>query len=451
MADQKIPIGLVGYGTVGQGVAAILQKNKEIISRRLGTELTLKYIVEKYPNRNFDILPESSTIITNDLNKLLRDPTVKIAIELVGGTTEAREIVKKLIMAGKHVVTANKALLAHYGRELFELARKHNRCIAFEASCGGGIPLVESIRRGLAANKINAIYGILNGTCNYILTSMSRERKSYTQALKEAQEKGFAEADPTLDVSGLDTAHKLAILGSIAFGYYIPLDQIYCEGIDNLDLIDIEYAKELGYATKLLAIGIQEEDGISVRVHPALVSKENTLAHVNGVFNAVSIYGNSVGHTMFYGRGAGRMPTASAVVSDVIDIVIGNAIQTFQKLAVLPDITDLAPIKPIGKINSRYYIRLMVPDRPGVLAKFSNILGQNNISVSAVIQHEVKETTVKEAKEESEKEPIVPVIVLTHKAKEEDICRAIDKIAELEISLQKPVYIRVVDEHPEFE
>ncbi len=442
---KEIPIGLVGFGTVGQGVSAILQTNGKIISKKLGAKLVLKHIIEKYPDRTFDV-PVDRNIITDDLNTLLRDPTVKIAIELVGGTTVAREIVEKLLMAGKHVVTANKALLAHHGKELFELARKYDRCIAFEASCGGGIPLVESIRRGLAANKINAIYGILNGTCNYILTSMSREGKSYSQALKEAQEKGFAEADPSLDVNGTDAAHKLTILSSLAFGAFVPFDAVYCEGIDNLELIDIEYGKELGYEIKLLAIGLLEEDGISVRVHPAFVNEDNPLAHVAGVFNAVSVYGNAVGHTMFYGRGAGRMPTASAVVADVMDIILGNAVQTFHKLSILPDITLPAPIKPIEQITSRYYLRLMVVDRPGVLAKFASILGKHDISVSAVIQHEVTKPRLNE-----DKEPIVPVIVLTHQAKEGNIKQAIEKITNLDISAQKPVCIRVVDQHPEFE
>ncbi len=438
MTVKEIPIGLVGYGTIGQGVAAILDLNGQQIARKLGARLYLKHVIEKYPDREFDV-PIDKNIISTDLDVLLRDPTVKVAIELVGGTTVAKDIVKKLIMSGKHVVTANKALLAHHGQELFELARKYDRCIAFEASCGGGIPLVESIRRGLLANDIRAIFGILNGTCNYILTSMSKDGKDYETALKEAQSQGFAEADPTFDVKGIDTSHKLAILGSMAFGQAVPIESIFAEGIDEIKIKDINYGKELGYEMKLLAIGIKEDDGITVRVHPAFISKDDPLALVSGPFNAVSVYGNAVGHTMFYGRGAGRMPTASAVLSDVVDIILGNALQTFKQIAVLPDITLPAPIKPIEDISSRYYLRLMVVDKPGVMAQFTNILGQHNISLSAVIQ-----------REESREAKVVPVVVLTHQSREGNMRKAIDEIEKLETVSERPICIRVVDQYPEF-
>ncbi len=435
---KEIPIGLVGYGTIGQGVAAILELNGQQIARKLGAKLYLKHVIEKYPDRNFDI-PIDKNIVSSELDVLLRDPTVKVAIELVGGTTVAKDIVKKLIMSGKHVVTANKALLAHYGQELFELARKYDKCIAFEASCGGGIPLVESIRRGLLANDIKAIFGILNGTCNYILTSMSKEGKDYATALSEAQAQGFAEADPTFDVKGIDTSHKLAILSSMAFGQAVPIESISAEGIDGIQIQDINYGKELGYVMKLLAIGIKEDDGITARVHPAFVSKDDPLALVSGPFNAVSVYGNAVGHTMFYGRGAGRMPTASAVLSDVIDIILGNALQTFKQVSVLPDMTLPAPIKPIDDITSRYYMRLMVVDKPGVMAEFTNILGKHDISLSAVIQ-----------REESQEAQVVPVVVLTHKAREGNMQTAITEIEKLESVAERPVCIRVVDQYPEF-
>ncbi|MFA5863473.1 MAG: homoserine dehydrogenase [Phycisphaerae bacterium] len=440
---KDIPIGLVGYGTVGQGVAAVLAMNGEQISRKIGGKIYLKHVVEKFMDRPFDV-PLPAGVMTNNLDNFLSDPSVEIAIELIGGTTIAKEVVEKLLRAGKHVVTANKALLAHHGKELFALARKHNRCIAFEASCGGGIPLVESIRRGLVANEINAIYGIVNGTCNYILSAMSREGKEYATALKEAQAAGFAEADPALDVNGTDTAHKLTILAGLAFARNIPFESISIEGIDKICIEDIRYGHELGYIIKLLAICIKEQDGISVRVHPAFISKNDPLAPVFGPFNAISVYGNAVGHAMFYGRGAGRMPTASAVVSDVIDIVLGNALSTFKQLNVLPDVTPPAVIKPIEEISSRYYLRLMVVDRPGVLAKLTEIFGRYTISISAVLQHEG-------AKYNKNGESIVPVVVLTHRAREGNLQSAIKEIGGLDVSAEKPVCIRVVDEHPEWQ
>jgi len=440
---KEIPIGLIGYGTVGQGVAAVLAMNSEQISRKLGAKVYLKHVIEKDMDRPFDV-PLPAGVMSNNLDNLLNDSSVKIAIELIGGTTIAKEVVQKLIASGKHVVTANKALLAHYGKELFGLARKHDRCIAFEASCGGGIPLIESIRRGLIANDIKAIYGIVNGTCNYILTAMSRDGKDYATALKEAQKAGFAEANPALDVNGTDTAHKLTILSSLAFGQAVPFEAISCEGIDGISIEDIHYGHELGYVIKLLAIGIKEADGISVRVHPAFISKNDPLSLVAGPFNAVSVYGNAVGHTMFYGRGAGRMPTASAVVADVIDIILGNAPQTFKELSVLPDLTAPATIKPMEDILSRYYLRLMVVDRPGVLAKLTEIFGRYNMSISALIQHEG-------AKFDTNGEPIVPVVVLTHRAREGNVQAANREIANLDVSAQAPICIRVVDEHPEWQ
>jgi homoserine dehydrogenase len=442
-AVKEIAIGLVGYGTIGQGVAAVLAMNGEEIARKLGAKIYLKRVIEKDIDRPFDVpLPEG--VMSSNLDDLVNDPEVEIAIELVGGTTIAKTIVEKMLKAGKHVVTANKALLAHYGEELFDLARKNNRCIAFEASCGGGIPLVESIRRGLIANDIKAMYGIVNGTCNYILSSMTKEGKDYAVALKEAQVAGFAEADPAFDVNGTDTAHKLTVLASMAFGLNVPFDAIHTEGIADISVEDIRYGEELGYVMKLLAIGIKDEDGISVRVHPAFISKDDPLSLVSGPFNAVSVFGNAVGHTMFYGRGAGRMPTASAVVGDVIDIVLGNALQTFNQLRILPDVTPPAKIKPMAEIASRYYLRLMVVDRPGVLAKLTEIFGRYNMSISALVQHEGKEYDTKG-------ESIVPVVVLTHQAKEGNVQAAIEEIAKLDVSAQKPVCIRVVNEHPEWQ
>jgi homoserine dehydrogenase len=442
-AVKEIPIGLVGYGTIGQGVAAVLAMNGEQISRKLNAKVYLKHVVEKEINRPFDV-PLPQGVLSNDLDRLLNDPSVEIGIELIGGTTIAKQIVEKMLRAGKHVVTANKALLAHHGKELFQLARQHNRCIAFEASCAGGIPLIESIRRGLVANDVQAMYGIVNGTCNYILSAMIREGKDYAVAIKEAQIAGFAEANPALDVNGTDSAHKLTILSSLAFGQDIPFESIHTEGIDTISIEDVRYGNELGYVLKLLAIGIKEQGSVSVRVHPAFISKDDPLSLVSGPFNAVSVYGNAVGHTMFYGRGAGRMPTASAVVSDVIDIILGNGLRTFNELSILPDVAPKANIKPMEDIFTRYYLRLMVIDRPGVLAKLTEIFGRYNMSISAITQREGSAY-------DERGEAIVPVVVLTHRAREGNVQSAIKEIASLEVCTQKPICIRVVDEHPEWQ
>jgi homoserine dehydrogenase len=443
MPGKRISVGLIGYGTVGQGVAAVLERNRATITERLGCEVRLKTIVEKFMDRKFDVPVPADATMVSDVQALIEDKEITVAIELVGGTTFAKDLVIKLLNSGKHVVTANKALLAHYGQELFALARKNGVSIGFEASCAGGIPVIEAIRRGLAANDINAIYGIVNGTCNYILTAMTREHKSYAVALKEAQVAGFAEADPTLDVNGTDSAHKLAILSSLCFAQAVPFESISIEGIDTVSVTDLNTAAELGYVMKLLAIGVKDGDGVSVRVHPAFIRTTHPLAWVSGSFNAVCVYGNAVGHTMFYGRGAGRMPTASAVVADVMDIALGNAVRTFAQVKVLPDVTPTATMKPIDSIVGRYYLRLMVSDRPGVVAAFAEVFGKHGISLSAVLQREGCEKT-------ATGESIVPVVVLTHEAQEGNVRRAIDEIAALGITSERPACIRVIDEHAEW-
>jgi len=443
MPGKRISVGLIGYGTVGQGVAAVLERNRATITERLGCEVRLKTIVEKFMDRKFDVPVPTDATMVSDVQALIEDKEITVAIELVGGTTFAKDLVIKLLNSGKHVVTANKALLAHYGQELFALARKNGVSIGFEASCAGGIPVIEAIRRGLAANDINAIYGIVNGTCNYILTAMTREHKSYAVALKEAQVAGFAEADPTLDVNGTDSAHKLAILSSLCFAQAVPFESISIEGIDTVSVTDLNTAAELGYVMKLLAIGVKDGDGVSVRVHPAFIRTTHPLAWVSGSFNAVCVYGNAVGHTMFYGRGAGRMPTASAVVADVMDIALGNAVRTFAQVKVLPDVTPTATMKPIDSIVGRYYLRLMVSDRPGVVAAFAEVFGKHGISLSAVLQREGCEKT-------ATGESIVPVVVLTHEAQEGNVRRAIDEIAALGITSERPACIRVIDEHAEW-
>jgi homoserine dehydrogenase len=340
-----------------------------------------------------------------------------------------------MLAAGKDVVTANKALLAKYGNELFTAAHKADKCIAFEASCAGGIPIISAMRTGLAANKIQAIYGIVNGTCNYILSSMSKKNMSFADALKQAQEKGYAEADPTLDINGSDSAHKLAILTSLAFGYEISLDDIYLEGIENIDISDIQYGREMGYTLKLLAIG-QRVNGerIFLRVHPCFIASDNALARVDGPFNAVSVFGHAAGQVMFYGRGAGMMPTASAVVADIIEVAMGNSGKLFKHLKLEARNKISKHIGKIDELKSRFYIKLKVLDKPGVFAQICTILANNEISLSGVLQHE-----------EHNAKGLVPAIVITHQTQQKKITKAIADLSKLDIVKEKPVCIRIVD------
>jgi homoserine dehydrogenase len=438
----SIGVGLIGCGTVGQGVVSLLLEQGDRLIRKLVLPIELRHVIDADLKRSRDVVIPPSLMSTN-LEHLLKDDRTQIAIELVGGTTVAKDIVARCLQAGKDVVTANKALLAHHGKELFALARKMGRCIVFEASCGGGIPLVESIRRGLIANDVKAIYGIVNGTCNYILTEMINNGRSYAEALAGAKAAGYAEADETLDVSGADSAHKLAILAMIAFAVDLEYDRIMVEGINTLDLADLRAGQELGYVCKLLAIGQRRQDGkVSLRVHPAFIRRSHPLANVNGSFNAVSVYGHAVGHTLYYGRGAGRMPTASAVVADVIDVAIGNARRTFEQLRVLGDVSPPAEYMPIEDIEERYYFRMMVADRPGVFAKISEVFGRHAISLSGVAQHEPPEQHADES---------VPIVITTHLAREGNVRKALKDVASLDVVRAEPVCIRVVSEHEEFQ
>lgn len=438
---DRIGVGLVGFGTVGQAVVQQLLQDSRLLTDKTGLQFELRHVIDIDLDRPRDVAvpPE---LLSDDLHRLLKDPHTTIAVELVGGTTTAKQIVSRCLQAGKHVVTANKALLAIHGRELFDQARKHHKCITFEASCGGGIPLVESIRRGLIANRIDALYGIVNGTCNYILTEMLSKKKSYHEALAEAQQHGYAEPDPTLDVNGTDSAHKLAILASLAFGVDVELERISVEGIDRLELADLEAGAELGYVCKLLAIGQRDQHGLCLRVRPAFIHHHHPLANVAGPFNAVSVYGHATGHTLYYGRGAGPQPTASAVLADVVDTALGNALRSFEQLHLLGHNTASARYKPIDDVVSRHYLRLMVADQPGVMAALAQVLGDHNISISAVAQHEIPE--------DHADEDLASVVVTTHKAREADMAAAVKNIARLDVVRQQPTWIRVVEEHEEF-
>ncbi len=433
-------IGLLGCGTVGQGVVRIVQAEAEEIERKTGVRLELGRVVDKDPAQPAKVnVPPG--LVTANAADVFNDKAINVVVELIGGTTIAKDFVLAALNAGKSVVTANKALLARYGKEIYATARRNGCCVAFEASVGGGIPLILPLRTGLVANRINAIYGILNGTCNYILSEMGEKNKSYAQALKEAQQAGYAELDPTLDVNGTDTAHKLAVLASLAFSCDVDFNKLHVEGIDNLDAVDLAAGKELGYVCKLLGIAQRTSDGLSLRVHPSFVNRRHPLAGTSGSFNAISVYGNWVGHTLFYGRGAGSKPTASAVVADIVDIAVGNAGRTFEKFRMLSDVTGTPKYVPMEQLRSRYYLRLKVVDRPGVMAAFTRVFGDRQISLKAVTQHE----SAAAASDGS-----AMVVVLTDVAQEGQMSTALKEIGDLDVVREKPVVIRVVEEHEEY-
>ncbi len=434
MAEKQVRVGLVGFGTVGCGVAKLILEEAERIAVKTGVRLELACVVDTDTESARPVkLPKG--ILTNDINRVLNDDTIQIGVELIGGTDAAKDIQLKMLQAGKDVVTANKALLAEHGNELYEAAHNNNRCIAFGASCAGGIPIVSSIRTGLTANNITAMYGIVNGTCNYILSEMTSKNEGFSEALAQAQEKGYAEADPTLDISGGDSAHKLAILASIAFGYEITLEAIFVEGIETISKNHIRYAGEIGYILKLLAIGQKDEEGrVSLRVHPSFIAKDSPLARVAGPFNAISIFGSAVGQVMYYGRGAGMMPTASAVVADIIDVALGNSATTFRHLHLKPRSETESLIEKIGNCVSRFYIRVLAKDQPGVVASYSKILGDHEISISGALQHEGTGPN-----------NTVPVVIITHPTQQKNMTAALGELAELDVLSGKPVCIRIVD------
>jgi len=434
MAEKTVRVGLVGFGTVGSGVAKLILEEAERIAVKTGVRLELACIVDTDTDSARPVkLPEG--FLTKYLDRLLNDESIQIGVELVGGTDAAKDVQLKMLKAGKDVVTANKALIAEHGSELYEAAHKNSRCIAFEGSCAGGIPIISAIRTGLTANNITAMYGIVNGTCNYILTEMTSKGEEFSEALAQAQKKGYAEADPTLDINGGDSAHKLAILSSIAFGYEIKLDDIFVEGIEAISKDDIHYGGEMGYILKLLAIGQKDEEGrVSLRVHPSFIAKDNALSRVDGPFNAISVFGSAVGQVMFYGRGAGMMPTASAVVADIIDVAIGNSIRTFRHLHLKPRSEIESLIEKVGNCVSRFYIRVQAKDQPGVVASYSKVLGDHDISISGALQHEGRGP-----------DDTVPVVITTHPTQEKNITAALSDLEELDVLSGKPVCIRIVE------
>lgn len=438
--NPKIGVALVGCGTVGGAVATMLTRDAELLTKKSGLVLTLKYIVDR-DFSNAEKLGLDKSLFEKKLERALADKEVTVVVELIGGTTIAKDITVKALEAGKHVVTANKALIAHAGPELMALARKNGVTISFEASCGGGIPVVRALYDGLIANRVDAIYGIVNGTCNYILTQMTANGLSYSDALAGAQKDGLAEADPTLDVSGKDSAHKITILASLAYGKKVDLEAVPVTGIDSLQSVDIAFGSQLGYVMKLLAVASRLDGGICLRVRPAFISRQHPLAWVSGPFNAISIYGHATGHTMYYGRGAGGSPTSSAVCADIISAALGAQKLFYDSLQIWADRTPKAKMVPTDDIVSRFYLRFMVNDTVGVLGKIAAALGKHSISISSVLQKEMPEAENRTA--------IAPVVIITHKAKEKNVRKALATIRALEVVLEEPVCIHIMDEHEE--
>lgn len=410
--STPVNIALLGLGTVGSGVVTILQRHADRIARRAGRPIHVRRVVVRDPRKPRDVsLPDG--VLTDDLNSILRDPEIDIAVELIGGLEPARAIVLDLLAAGKNIVTANKALLCEHGDELFHAARERGRTICFEAAVAGGIPIIAAVGQSLAANQIRSIEAILNGTSNYILTAMLSQGRSYGDALREAQQLGYAEADPTMDVDGTDAAQKLALLARLAFGTRVPLSDFPRQGIDTLELADLRYADELGYRVKLLAVARLVRGRLEMHVQPTLVHRDRPLAKVDGAFNIIALEGDAVGTAWFSGAGAGRMPTASAVVADLIDTVAGRAALTFPRLD-LWDQQPPLPVQPADAIRHRYYLRFNAEDRPHVFADIADILGRHGISLASVIQHEAPEHEAAETGDPVAL-PTVPVVVMTHR------------------------------------
>ena len=430
---KTINIGILGCGVVGTGVARLLLEKKELLRSRTGALLNLKRIADKALDIDRGITFEEGLLVP-DADLVLDDPDIDIVVELIGGQGVAKEFTLKALKAGKHVVTANKALLAAHGNLMVKTARENQVDLAYEASTGGCMPVIKTLRESMVGNRIDAMTGILNGTCNYILTMMSKENCPFDQALKEAQAKGFAEADPFLDIEGHDTAHKLAIMGALAYGMEINLQDVHVEGITRITPMDIDFAREFGYVIKLLAISKNNTDSVEARVHPAMIPLTHPLAHVDGSMNAVTIDGDATGRTMLYGHGAGMMPTASAVVADIGDIARNILVGTNQRVPILGALeTSIRPIsiRAMREIETPYYIRFEAADRPGVLSRISGILGDNGISIKTVHQKGRRSNGT------------VPIVMITHLAGEAHTIKALEAISALDAIKDTPVVIRI--------
>ena len=435
---KKIQVGIIGFGTVGSGLAEVLYSQQERMKKRTGISISLT----KVADTGLTALPDhfSDVTLVRDAKELINDPDIDIVAELIGGIEPAKTFVMEAIKAGKHVVTANKALLSQEGHDIFSAAAEHGVEVGFEASVGGGIPVIKSLREGLVANKILSIMGIMNGTANYILTRMTDEGVPFEVVLKDAQEKGFAEADPTYDVEGIDTAHKLAILMCMAYGMNITHNEIATEGISQIEPLDIELAREFGCRIKLLAISRNHGDHVEARVHPTMVPENHLLASINGAYNAIHFTGDTVGNVLLYGLGAGMVPTGSAVAADVVDIarnINAGSVGRVPPLAYLPDQIQDRRITPMNELFGPYYFRFTVRDEPGVLAAISGILGQHDISIESVVQ------------KVREQNSAVPLVMLTHTAKESSVAAALEEIKALDAVVAPIVKIRLLEDEQE--
>jgi homoserine dehydrogenase len=409
---KSIGVGLMGLGTIGGGVFKALSEKDRVVAEAIGCPVVLQKILEQRP------VAIEPRLLTKDVGEILTDPEIDIVIEVLGGEHPALDYIKEALLSGKHVVTANKEVIAKHGAELLAIAKDKGVALQFEASVGGGIPLLLPLQHGLLANEISTIYAIINGTTNYILTRMSQERMGFDVALKKAQVLGYAEADPSNDVEGRDAAYKLAILASVGFHTNVRPEQVYCEGISRLAETDFRYAKELGYEIKLLAIAKQAGGVVEARVHPVFIPEDFLLAKVSGVYNAIQVEGDLVGKLIFYGRGAGAQPTSSAIISDVI--AVGQSIASGKKVPSVMRHSQPKPVRPISELQTRYYLRMTVADQPGVLAQIAKILGDSSISIASVIQKEADMAT-----------QMATIVIMTHPAREEFMQRALAEMKRL--------------------
>ena len=426
---KPVKIGLCGLGTVGSGVFNVLQRNVAAIQSRAACEISVGIVGARRDNPACDL---SHTQVERDIFAVAADPSVDIVVELIGGTTVAKDLVLSAIENGKHIVTANKALIAEFGDEIFAKAAAKNVTVAFEAAVAGGIPIIKALKEGLAANQVEWLAGIINGTGNFILTEMGDKNRDFADVLKEAQDKGYAEADPTFDVEGIDAAHKLVILASLAFAMPLQYDKVFTEGISQVETKDIEYAKQLGYRIKHIGIARKNDAGIELRVHPTLIPHKRLIANVDGVMNAVLVKGDAVGPTLYYGPGAGAEPTASAVIADIVDIArqINNGGQSLPALGF--DALSEQSIQSMNEVTTAYYLRLSVIDKPGVLSQLTNILSDLGISIEAVNQPEPAEAATE-----------AEVVLITGRTQEANLLKAVESLESLDVVLSRIHKIRV--------
>ncbi len=431
MRVKQINVGIIGFGTVGAGVAKCLLANGELIGKRTGIHPVVRKIADLDITTDRGVAVPPGVLCT-DVSALLTDPDIDVVVEVIGGTTVARQFILQALSSGKPVVTANKALLADHGAEIFAAAEASAADVYYEASVGGGIPIIKAMREGLVGNRILQIVGILNGTCNYILSRMEAEKLPFEDVLAEAQAHGYAETPPDLDIDGWDTAHKATILASLAYGEWFGMEPMYVEGIRNISLRDIEYAAALGYRIKLIAVIKQQDNNVQMRVHPALIPARSLLGNVHGVYNAVMVRGDTVGETMYYGRGAGRQATASAVVADIVDVGLNRKFGSHRRVPAFRAHAGYAKVVPMAEIRTRYYLRLQAKNQPGVLGIIAGAFGEQNISIASVTQKEIAGETA-------------PLVLLTYQAGEAEVQRALARIQELEAVAEEPVLLRIED------